>query len=77
MVRTTAFDEPELFYMNNSLQTTQNDLSTTDIKTENGKNLEQATQEQGTATYRFGLMDLWSIRRNSRKFRIHNRIPRL
>jgi hypothetical protein len=25
----------------------------------------------------FGLTDLWSIRRNSRTFRIHNRIPRL
>jgi hypothetical protein len=25
----------------------------------------------------FGITDLWSIRRNARAFKIHNRIPRL
>lgn len=30
-----------------------------------------------TAIRSFGITDLWSMRRNARTFKIHNRIPRL
>jgi hypothetical protein len=30
-----------------------------------------------TVSRSFGLADLWSIRRNARSLKIHNRIPRL
>ena len=36
-----------------------------------------ASAEHGSNNRRFGLMDLWSIRRNAREFKIHNRISRL
>jgi hypothetical protein len=33
--------------------------------------------EDNTVGKSFGIIDLWSIRRNARAFRIYNRIPRL
>jgi hypothetical protein len=35
------------------------------------------SDEDNTVGRSFGIIDLWSIRRNARAFRIHNRIPRL
>ena len=46
-------------------------------ETENGEETKQATNENGTSTHYFGVVDLWKIRRRARTFRIHNRIPRL
>lgn len=61
--------------MNSNLHLSQYELEITKSRTENEK--EATGTAVGTPAYRFGLMDLWTIRRNSRKFRIHNRIPRL
>jgi hypothetical protein len=33
--------------------------------------------DENTTGRSFGITDLWSIRRNTRIFKIHNRIPRL
>lgn len=33
--------------------------------------------DDNTTGRSFGITDLWSIRRNARTFKIHNRIPRL
>ncbi len=44
---------------------------------ENGKALNQLSNDNGTFNRRFGVTDLWSMRRNARKFKIHDRIPRL
>jgi hypothetical protein len=43
-------------------------------------NCDEARKSSGddnTVNRSFGITDLWSIRRNARTFRIHNRIPRL
>jgi hypothetical protein len=44
---------------------------------ENGKDVKQLSDDNVTMNRRFGVMDLWRIRTNARRFRIHNRIPRL
>lgn len=44
---------------------------------ESGKDGKQVSDETVTGNRRFGVMDLWRIRSNARRFRIHNRIPRL
>jgi hypothetical protein len=44
---------------------------------ENGKDINQLSDDNGTLNRRFGVTDLWSMRRNARKFKIHDRIPRL
>jgi hypothetical protein len=44
--------------------------------TESVKSLDQ--QEDHTVNKRsFGILNLWSIRRGARTYRIHNRIPRV
>jgi hypothetical protein len=44
---------------------------------ENGEESKLLSEDNGNSNQRFGLMDLWSIRRSARKFKIHNRLPRL
>jgi hypothetical protein len=34
-------------------------------------------EENDESNRSFGITDIWSIRRNARKFKIHDRIPRL
>jgi len=43
----------------------------------NGKDEKQSSDDSVTLNKRFGVNDLWRIRSNARRFRIHNRIPRL
>lgn len=43
----------------------------------NGKECDQLSAESEHSNRRFGVMDLWSIRRSARKFKIHDRISRL
>lgn len=37
----------------------------------------EVVKDHETFNRRFGLMDLWTIRRKGRKYKIHNRIPRV
>ena len=48
-----------------------------ETQVKNGRDLNQLSEDNDTFNRRFGVMDLWSIRRSARKFKIHNRIPRL
>ena len=42
-----------------------------------GKDVKQLSDDSVTLNRKFGTMDLWKIRSTARRFRIHNRIPRL
>ena len=42
-----------------------------------GSETKKISDDDNTAGKSFGITDLWSIRRNARTFKIHNRIPRL
>jgi hypothetical protein len=59
---------------NNTEHATKVALNETANANSETKNL---SAEDNTAGRSFGIIDLWSIRRNARAFRIHNRIPRL
>lgn len=43
----------------------------------NGKDGKQLSDDTVASARKFGAMDLWKIRSSARRFRIHNRIPRL
>jgi len=45
--------------------------------TGNSDETKKLSGDDNTVSRNFGIADLWSIRRNARTFRIHNRIPRL
>ena len=45
--------------------------------TSNSNGAKTLSDGDKSASRSFGLIELWSIRRNARVFRIHNRIPRL
>jgi hypothetical protein len=60
---------------NNNVPTAAVDVNGTEA--ENGKDVNPLSNDNGSATRSFGLVNLWSIRRNARKFRIHGRMPRL
>jgi hypothetical protein len=59
---------------NNTEHATKVALNETANANSETKNL---SAEDNTVGRSFGIIDLWSIRRNARAFRIHNRIPRL
>ncbi len=59
------------------MQASQIEIAQTGSTTEIGKGFTQAAENQSAFNRRFGLMDLWTIRRSGRKFKIHNRIPRM
>ena len=63
-------------FMNNN-QVPATDVALNETRLENGKESNGSSDDGGSLSRRFGMMDLWSIRRNARKFKIHNRIPRL
>ena len=44
---------------------------------ENGRDSDQLSNDKDILDRRFSVTDLWSMRRNIRKFQIHNRIARL
>lgn len=44
---------------------------------DNSNGAKTLSDSDKSASRRFGVIELWSIRRNARVFRIHNRIPRL
>lgn len=47
-----------------------------EIGMEYGKDVKQLSDDNVALSRRFGVMDLWKIRKNARSFRIHNRLPR-
>ena len=53
------------------------EAATSETGSGNGKEMEQVSDDSSTLNRRFGIVDLWSIQRNARKFRIHSRISRM
>jgi hypothetical protein len=62
--------------MNNNKEHEAN-ITLNGIRTGNGDGARKLSDSDNTVSRSFGITDLWSIRRNTRTFRIHNRIPRL
>jgi hypothetical protein len=52
-------------------------IALNETRTGNDDKVRKGSAGDNTVSHNFGITDLWSIRRNNRKFRIHNRIPRL
>ena len=44
---------------------------------EYGKDVKQLSDDNVALNRRFGVMDLWKIRKNARSFKIHSRLPRV
>lgn len=67
--------------MVNSMMNTDREHATKIALNETGRgNCDEAKKLSGddnTMSRSFGIADLWSIRRNMRTLKIHNRIPRL
>ena len=64
------------FMMNNNKEdATQVALNVTGTSKDNSAKILSGDDKKTSRS--FGLINLWSIRRNARIFKIHNRIPRL
>jgi hypothetical protein len=70
-----TFDIRTIMMNSNKIPAEGMDVNETGL--ENGKDVKQLSDDNVTMNRRFGVMDLWRIRTNARRFRIHNRIPRL
>lgn len=64
----------QLMMNNNSEHATKVALKERGPVSSDARKLSQDDNDTGRS---FGITDLWSIRRNARTFKIHNRIPRL
>ncbi|HWI93316.1 MAG TPA: hypothetical protein VNT20_18685 [Flavisolibacter sp.] len=62
--------------MNNNKEHEVN-ITLSETRTGNGDGVRRLSTNDNIVNRSFGITDLWSIRRNVRTFRIHNRIPRL
>lgn len=71
-----AYCVNENFMMNNN-NVPQAPAQLSGTESENGKAADQLSNDNGGNNRQFGVMNLWSIRRNARAFRIHDRMPRL
>jgi hypothetical protein len=60
---------------NNKEQPTIVGVNEKGVENSNGERM--LSGSDNTTTRSFGLTALWSIRKNARTFKIHNRIPRL
>ena len=60
---------------NSEMTVTEFETKKTGVETGDGKM--EVVKDHETFNRRFGLMDLWTIRRKGRKFKIHNRISRM
>ena len=63
--------------MTNTNKDNASSVAVNENGTGNGNGNKGEAVSDNTVNRSFGVTDLWSIRRNSRTFRIHNRIPRL
>lgn len=68
-------DDVNSMMNNNKEHATQVALNETGSGNCNG--VKKLSDNDNTVSRSFGVTDLWSIRRNARTFKIHNRIPRL
>ena len=53
------------------------DVANSETRSENGNGHKRSSDDNGALNRSFGSIDMWSIRRNARTFKIHKRIPRL
>ena len=68
-------DDVNFMMNNNKEHATQFALNETGTGKCNG--VKKLSDNDNAVSRSFGITDLWSIRRNARTFKIHNRIPRL
>ncbi|MGZ3938792.1 MAG: hypothetical protein ACXVLT_08955 [Flavisolibacter sp.] len=63
--------------MTNTNKENANSVEVNENGTGNCSGAKGASGSDNTINRSFGVTDLWSIRRNTRTLKIHNRIPRL
>lgn len=64
------------FMMNNNKKDAT-EVVLNETGTGNSNGAKTLSDSDKSASRSFGLIELWSIRRNARVYKIHNRIPRL
>lgn len=63
--------------MNNNNQQQEKSIVLNESDTVDSSEVKKSHGYDRSVVRNFSVMNLWSIRRNARTFRIHNRIPRL